>query len=212
MGEHHALGLAGGAGRELDEGGVGGAGALHAAGARDVVEIIDQECLAAQGLEHLRFPGLGGEGADALERAALGVDERLAEAARNAQQLVAVLVADAERDRHRHDAAEDRRPEHVDELLVVVQEQDQLVAAARADALQVPEDAERALVKLAAGDRTRLVLALQVADTARRAAVVLEGLGERRGFGHQRASSRMCRGWRVRRLICASSSSGLSGR
>ena len=113
-------------------------------------------------------PDLRGEGADALERAALGVDEGLAEAARDAQQLVAVLVADAERHRHRHDAAEDRRPERVDELLVVGEEQDQLVAAARADALQVIEDAERALVQLAEGDLARVVLAFEVGDACAR--------------------------------------------
>jgi len=58
------------------------------------------------------------------------------EPARDAQQLVAVLVADAQRHGHGNDAAEDRGPKHVDELLVVAEEQDQLVAAARAESLQ----------------------------------------------------------------------------
>ena len=60
------------------------------------------------------------------------------------------------------------RPEGVDELLVVAEEQDQLVAAPRAEALQVIEDAERALVQLGEGDVARVVLALEVGDAARR--------------------------------------------
>ena len=118
-------------------------------GARDVIEVIHEEGARLQCREQLRLADLGGEGADAIQRAPLGVQVGLAELARDAQQLVAMLVADAERHRHRHDAAQDRGPEGVDELLVVAQEQDQLVAAARAEALQVVEDAEGAFVELA---------------------------------------------------------------
>ncbi len=182
VGEHDALRLAGRAGGELDESDVGRAGALHAAGARDVIELIDQEGALAQGLVQLRLARLRGEGADALERAALGVDERGAELARDAQQLVAVLVADAERHRHRNDAAEDRRPEGVDELLVAAQEQDQLVAAARAEALQVIQDPERALVELAEGDVAAVVLAIEIGERARQGAIALDELGEGGGF------------------------------
>ncbi len=71
------------------------------------------------------------------------------ELARDAQQLVAVLVADADGDRHRHDAAEHGGPERVDELLVVVEQQDQLVAGLRAQLLQMEQDSQRALVQLA---------------------------------------------------------------
>ena len=122
-----------------------------------------------------------------------------------------MLVADAERDRHRHDSAEDRRPEGVDELLVVAEEQDQLVAAAGAEALQVIEDAERALVELGEADLVRVALPLEVGDAARHRAIRLDELDEGRDLLHQRRSRRMRRGWRVRRLICASSSRGWSG-
>jgi vacuolar-type H+-ATPase subunit H len=105
-----------------------------------------------------------------------------------------MLIADAECHRYRHDATEDRRPEHVDELLVVAEEQDQLVAAARADALQVIEDAERALVQLGKGHLARIILAFEVSERARESAVVLDDFREGRGFGIHRASSLMCNG------------------
>ena len=72
-----------------------------------------------------------------------------AELARDAQQLVAVFVADADGHRHRHDAAQHGAPEGVDELLVVVQQQDQVVAGLRAQLLQVEQHAQRPLVQLA---------------------------------------------------------------
>ena len=52
-----------------------GSRALTLAGARDVIEIVDQEGARAQPLEQLLLTDLRGKGADALERAALGVDE-----------------------------------------------------------------------------------------------------------------------------------------
>ena len=146
--QHHAFRLAGRAGGELDEGDVFRPRLLDLARARDVAQIIDQEGTRAQTVAGFRFPDLRGESTDPLQRAALGVDEGLAELACDAQQLVAVLVADAERDRHWNDAAEQRGPERVDELLVAAQEEDQFVAAARTETLQVMEDAERALVQL----------------------------------------------------------------
>jgi len=48
---------------------------------------------------------------------------------------VAVLVGDADRERHRHDAAAERGPKAVDELLVVVEKDDELVAVVRAELL-----------------------------------------------------------------------------
>ena len=174
---------------------------VNLARARDVAQVIDQEGARAQALGRLWFTYLRGESADPLERAPLGVDERLAELAGDAQQLVPVLVADAERQRHRDDAAQQRRPERVDELLVASQEEDQLVAAAGTETLQVIEDAERASVQLLKAHITSVVLALEVSDPAGIVAVGREQLGQsrnvRRGVRqvrHQRRSSLMCRG------------------
>ena len=211
MREHNALGLAGRAGRELDEGRVPRGYLLQAARARDVIEVVHEKGARGECGEELRLPRRGGEGAETLERALLGVQIGRAQAARDTQHLVAVFVADAERHRHRHDAAEDRRPEDVDELLVVVQEQDQLVAAARTQALQVIEDPDGALVELGEGDLARFVLTLQVGDAAVDAAVDIHELDQGVDVWGHRRSSRIYKGWRVRRLICASSSSGLSG-
>ena len=77
------------------------------------------------------------------------VDEGLAQLARDAQQLVPVLVADADGHGHRDDAAQHRAPECIDELLVVVQQQDHPVAGLGAQLLQVVQDAQRALVQFA---------------------------------------------------------------
>ena len=93
----------------------------------------------------------------------VGVDERRAELLRDAQQLVLVLVADAERHRHGHDAAEHSRPERVEELLVVGEIDDQLVARLRAELLQVEQDAERALVELRVTDHAFAVLGFEIA-------------------------------------------------
>jgi len=101
---------------------------------------------------------------------------------------VAVFIADAGRHRHRDDAAEQRRPEGVDERLVARQEQDQLVARPRAQPLQAMQNRERTLVELAECDAARLALAFQVGDRARHIAIGLQQLGEgaggdRRGQG-----------------------------
>ena len=116
--------------------------------------------------------------AEPLEQAAVGVEVRGAELARDAQQLVPVLVADAEGDRHRHDAAEEAGPERVDELLVAADVQDQLVAGLRAEALQMVQDAERPAAQVRQLQRFLGVLAFEVADGGRAAAAVVEHLRE----------------------------------
>ncbi len=120
--------------------------------ARDVIEVIHQEGPRAQIVVQIRLAHLRGERPDAIERAALGIDEWFTELARHPQEFVTVLVADAQCDRDRHYAADDRRPESVDELLVVTQEQNELVAALGANPLQVIQDAEGALVQLPVGN------------------------------------------------------------
>jgi hypothetical protein len=93
--------------------------------------------------EQRRLPDLPGERLQALQILGVRVQQRLAELARHPQQLVAVLIADADGERHRHDPAAHRGPESIEELLVVVEEDDHLVAALRAHGLQVVQDAER---------------------------------------------------------------------
>src|SRR5215831_20621929 len=92
VGEHYALRVTRRAGGELDEGDVIGTDALHAAWSRDVIEVIDQERAAAQAIEQLLLARLCSERTDALERTALGVEKWRAQAPRDSQQLVAVLV------------------------------------------------------------------------------------------------------------------------
>src|SRR5690349_5600916 len=102
-----------------------------------------------------------------------------------------MLVADTGSHGNRSDAAEDRGPEGVDELLIVGEQQDQLVAPARADPLQVIQDAQSALVELAERYLARVVLAFEIGDAARHGTVAFDQLDERGGFQHQRRSSLM---------------------
>ena len=85
MSEHHALRLAGRAGGELDEGRVTRRDLLHVPGARDVVEVVDQEGARAQPLEQFPLADLFGEALDALERAPLGVEVGRAQASGDPQ-------------------------------------------------------------------------------------------------------------------------------
>ncbi len=87
-----------------------------------------------------------------------------------------MLVADADRERHRHDAAADRGPKAVEKLLVVAQEDDDPVAARGAHRLQVVKYAERARKDLAVGDAPLRILAVDVANRAIDAAIVLEDI------------------------------------
>ena len=132
----------------------------------------------------------------------------LAELARDAQELVPVLVADADGERHGHDAAGDRGPERIEELLVVDQKDDELVAALRAERLQVVQDPERAGMDLAVAHAALGALAFDVGDDAVDVAVALEQLYQ--GLGRHRTSTFIMRWERGRRLICASSSMGRS--
>jgi hypothetical protein len=95
VGQHHALGLAGRARRELDECRLVARQARRRALARDIVQQVDEE---RAGLE--RRPRLGlalrrGEGGEPLAQLAVGVEERVAELPGDAQQLLLVLVTDA---------------------------------------------------------------------------------------------------------------------
>jgi hypothetical protein len=121
-------------------------------------------------------PFAGGESRDALEGLLVRVDEGLPSLRHDAQQLVAMLIADTERHRHRNDAAQYRGPEGIDERLIVAEEQDQLVAAPRAQALQVVQDAQRALVEFAEGDAALLTITLKVGDGARDFAIGFDEL------------------------------------
>ena len=95
---------------------------------------------------------------------------------------MAVFVADAGRDRHRHDAAEDAGPERVDEGFIARQEQQQAIARPRAEALQVMQDAQRTLVELAIAQHALATLALVVGDRAVGAAIRLQQLAQRVGI------------------------------
>ena len=76
--------------------------------------------------------------------------------------------------------------------LVVVEKNDQLVAGARAAALQMAEDLQRTPVQVAIGDLVLEVFARQVADVLIDAGVVLEQF-EERVEGLHRVSSRYMR-------------------
>src|SRR5258706_12104399 len=117
--------------------------------------------------------------AQPLAEAIVRVQEGIAELAGDTQQLVAMLVADAGGHRHRHDPAEDCRPECVDEGFVVREEQQQPIAWTGAQALQVMENAERTLVELAKTDAALFLLAIVIGDRAAGMAVGLQQTAQR---------------------------------
>ena len=87
-----------------------------------------------------------------------------------------MLVADPDGERHGDDAAGERRPESVQELLVVVEKDDELVAALRAERLQVMQDPERAGVDLSEAYPPLGVLPLDIGDDAVDIAIRLQQL------------------------------------
>ena len=155
---------------------------VDAPGARDIEQIVGDEGALGEPRIGLLLLVLVGEVADALQQSPLGVEERSPQLRRDAQQLVAVFVADAGRHRHGHDAAEDAGPERVDEGFVAAEEQQQPVAGPCAELLQVMQDAERAFVQLAIAHDALAALAFVVSDRAVGAAVRLQHLAQRVGM------------------------------
>ena len=173
---------------------------------RDVGDRLDQEAARREVGHELAFARFSRQGLQALEILGVRVEVRFAELARDPQQLLPVLVADSHGERHGHDAAGERRPESVQELLVVVEEDDDLVAALRAERLQVVQNSERTGVHVAVTHAPLGVLALDIGDDAVDIAIHLEQLHQ--SFVRHRTSTVIMRLERGRRLICASSSMG----
>ena len=99
-----------------------------------------------------------------------------------------------------------RRPEAVQELLVVAEKDDDLVAALRTDRLQVVQDPERAGMYVRETDAPLGVLTLHVGDDAIDPAIRLQDIHQ--SLVPHRSSTVIMRLERGRRLICASSSIG----
>ena len=93
-------------------------------------------------------------------------------AIRSSLCLCSSLMPD--RHRHRHDAAVQAGPVGVDELLVARDVQDQVIAGAGADPLQVEQDAERAPAQVRESQRLLRAFALEVDDRAVAAGAVVE--------------------------------------
>ena len=217
--EHDALRLAGRAGGELNEGQIVRRRPMKLAGPRDVGDGLHQKTARLQILEYAGFTHLGGEGLQPLQILRVGVQQRLAQRARagelssHPQQLVAVLVADPDRQRHGHYTAANGRPIAIEELLVAAQEDDHLVAALRTHGLQVVQNAQCPRVHIAVRHAPLGVLTFDVGDGAIDGAIALQDV-DQGGIAGQSACvvhlsftviMRLDRG---RKLICASSSMG----
>ena len=119
---------------------------------RNVVELRRRgRCAASSAVHASGSPVVRGERRQPVAQLAGPCTGTAAQLLRDAQQLVLVFVADADGHRHRHDAAVQAGPVGVDELLVARDVQDQHVAGPGADALQVVQDAERALAQFREG-------------------------------------------------------------
>jgi hypothetical protein len=144
-------------------------------GAADIDQLVAEEGARGECRESCLLAVLVGEHADAIEQPLFRVEEGVPKLRGDAQQLVAVLVADARSHRHGDDAAEDAGPEGVDECGVVGEEQQHAIAGAGAAVLQRSQDTERTLVQLAVGDAA-LAVGVVVGDVARFGALPLEQL------------------------------------
>ena len=156
--------------------------------------------------EQSRLAHRVGERRQALQILGIRVEQRLAELARHAQQLVAVLIADADGERHRNDPAAQRGPEAIEKLLVVVKVDDHLLAALRAHGLQVVQNAQRPRMGVAVAHATFGVLAVDERDRALDVAIAFQDLYKSRW--HHRVVTVIRRLVRGRKLIWASSSMG----
>ena len=99
----------------------------------------------------------------AFEQVGLGEECGPVELPQDAKQLVAVLVADADRHGYRHDAAEHGGPVSDDELLVGMREHHELVALLHAAGLQRPEQRQRPVPE--AGKRYDALVLFAVNET-----------------------------------------------
>ncbi len=176
-------------------------------GARDVVELVDQERARARApstrcrlrRSSPRTPPAG--------RAACGrCRAAAAELPRDAQQLVLVLVADADRDRHRHDAAVQAGPERVDELLVARRRAGSACRPACAP-MRCRWNRMPSARRLSSRQLQPLLraFALEVHDRAVAAAAIVEHLRQRLVPDH-RVTTLICRSSAMRRLMRASMS------
>src|ERR1700683_2065934 len=175
-------------------------------GPRDIGDRVDQETSRLQFLEQRHLSDLARQTVQALQILRIRVQQRFAELARHTQQLVAMFVADADGERHRYDAAAERGAEAVEKLFIVVQKNDQLVAALRAHGLQVVQYADGARINLREAHAALGIFAVHIGDRAIGFAVALEHLDQ--GRWRHLSSTVIMRLVRGRKLICASSSMG----
>ena len=160
--QHDALRIARRTRRILDERHVVGAHAGNLA-ALAGPHVADQDAFFLEQLRDVGEVVARGELEQLVEQAALGKQRTAPELGQDPEQLEAMLVADADRDRHGHDAAEQRGPERNDELLVRFREYDQLVAGLHAARLQRPEQRRRALPELRVREGRLVVFAIDKA-------------------------------------------------
>src|SRR6476661_3650048 len=100
-------------------------------------ELLHEQCpIFEQLLERNLLVSLRRESLNSLQRTPVGINERLIKLARDAKELVTMLVADSRRHGNGNDSAQNRRPKRVDKMLVVREKQNQFVPGLRAMLLQ----------------------------------------------------------------------------
>src|SRR5689334_17310635 len=100
-------------------------------------------------------------------RLRIAAQMRALELTQYSEKLPAMLVGVAGGERYGDDAAQQARPESVDELLVALEQQYHFAARVRTARLKMMEQAESAFVELAKAQRFLVVLAFDVGDGAR---------------------------------------------
>ncbi len=169
---------------KLDEGNVLGSHIGNLAGSTQIDNVITQQYpfsqlpvdITCRGILHARFqPG---------QVPAIRIQKRPAQFFRYIEYLASMLVADANGQRHRNNAAKLTRPKHVHHLLIVIQEQDQVVTPPHIFLLQQVKQTERALIQVLIADNFFLLLAVYETDVLLMAAVALQCLDQRTKLHH----------------------------
>ena len=161
-----AFGASGGTGRELDEGNILRPNLDHFPGSRDVLDLIAQEHMLRLGpVTALVFPGCAGSQTGQVFAVRIQIG-RTAQLFGNIENLLSMLVTDPHGEWYRDDAPELAGPEHIDELPIIIQKHDQMIALAHALLLQDMQQSQCTLVQGLETDALLIVLPIEKADRA----------------------------------------------
>ena len=205
--QHHALGLAGGTGGELNESDIVRGNLGRPAWLAGNIKPAGQQQALLQTAPALAEPVIDGESVELFEGARIAADPGAIKLRKHPEQLATVLLAAARRERHRDDGPQHAGPEYFQKPLVVRHEQDHGIADADSAPLQRAQHSQRALAQQSEAYGSLVVVGVDKHDLAILARIVaqdsLQCLVLRhtvtlRSNGPLTAADRVADGWRDR--------------